>query len=115
LAFFFVIPFDSAVIKYRYNKVLIKSKHLIVEEKENENENENTCTNIIKSGFNAHTKDYSTFSRLRNVDFMPIRYAVIPKGSEYCYIDKKTIVSNKIIVFSSKEKFDRYMKKNKKE
>lgn len=79
---------------HEFDKELEACNHLVIE-----NIKDYNCR-VINNGFYAYIKD--TYSHI--VD------AIIPKGAEYCIGEYGEIVSNKMIVFSSKEKFEEYLK-----
>ena len=91
---------------HRLNRVLRGPKHLKIE-----------YEHLINKGFHSYTIDYAKkYLRFGEMcEYLHnnylLKYAIIPKGSEYCYNrDMDSIVSNKLIVFSSKEKFEKYKK-----
>ena len=81
--------------RHRYNRLLVACNHLTIEN--------NYRINI---GFHASTAVKSYLD-------IGFRYAVIPRGAEYCLGTGNEIVANQMIVFSSKKKFDKYINKNK--
>jgi len=87
--------------KHRYNKVLVACNHLrpCIQWTKN-------CSLVIYKGFHA----------LRSLEpleeqYDDCRYAIIPKGSEYCIGKDGDIVANMMIVFSNKKKYEKYLKK----
>lgn len=79
--------------RHRYNRCLVACIHLEINE-----------PGKINEGFHAYIK---------NVCALGLRYAIIPRGAEYCRGVWDEIVANQMIVFSSKKKFDKYINKNK--
>lgn len=58
---------------------------------------------IINEGFHSHVNRCTI-----NTDTKQ-NICIIPKGSEYCLGDDNDIVSNQIIVFKTKEDYDKYI------
>jgi hypothetical protein len=79
---------------HEFDKELEARDHLLIESIRDYN-----CR-VINSGFHAYIKD----------TYFHVIDAIIPKGAEYCIGEYGEIVSNKIIVFSSKEKLEEYLK-----
>lgn len=80
---------------HRYNRLLTACLHLKT----------NVLGNIDK-GFHAYIKNSGGEYR------HGLRYAIIPKGAEYCFGTFDEIVANQMIVFSSKKKFEKYININ---
>lgn len=64
--------------------------------------------NTIELGFHF-TIDEGKMFRKYKYSLGDVRYAVIPKGAEYCFGENNEVVSNKVIVFSNKEELDKYV------
>lgn len=99
--------------RFAYNRVLKSS----VENLKEIPDSHNCVVRNIIEGFHAFLSSNNYLKdihRYKNFEYIE-RYAVIPEGVEYCYGKFGEIVANKMIVFSSEEKFNRYMKKNNKE
>lgn len=79
--------------RHRYNRYLVACIHLEINE-----------LGKINEGFYAY---------INNGGGPGLRYAIIPRGAEYCLGVGNDIVANQMIVFSSKKKFDKYINKNK--
>jgi hypothetical protein len=84
---------------YKFNDTLKACKHLSLDN---------------KSGFYAYTNQElareeltDMFSRILGIE---VAECIIPEGSEYRLGENKEIVSNRIIVFENKEKFEEYLK-----
>ena len=77
---------------HRYNRVLKAVKHLKIEENRS-----------IHMGFHAYVGD------IGSIPDDIFRYAIIPKGSEYCLGINNEIVANKMIIFDNVEKFKAYV------
>lgn len=58
---------------------------------------------IINEGFHSHINPYGSYFTIKKT------FCIIPKGSEYCFGEYDDIVSNQIIVFKTKEDYDRYI------
>lgn len=61
---------------------------------------------IINEGFHSHVN--SCESPVNSI-VIKMAICIIPKGSEYCFGEYDDIVSNQIIVFKTKEDYDRYI------
>ena len=66
-------------------------------------EKHNDGTIVINEGFQSYVKESNHFL------YSKIAICIIPKGSEYCFGEYSDIVSNQIIVFKTKEDYDRYI------
>lgn len=73
------------------DELYIDLKHLQIED-----------GNIINEGFHSHVNS------CKSTDFKTA-ICIIPKGSEYCFGEYNDIVSNQIIVFKTKEDYDKYI------
>jgi len=80
---------------HEFDKELEACDHLVIE-----NNRDYNCR-VINRGFHAYIKGKKVSTTIN---------AIIPKGAEYCIGEYGEVVSNKIIVFSSKEKLDEYLK-----
>ena len=80
--------------EHEFNKELEACEHLELIFKEWAGEKGG---NTILQGFHAYQE---------NKEGVILNYAIIPKGAEYCYGINNEIVSNRIIVFSSKEEYE---------
>lgn len=58
---------------------------------------------VINEGFHSHVKEINHFPYNKQA------ICIIPKGSEYCLGINDDIVSNQIIVFKTKEDYDKYI------
>ena len=58
---------------------------------------------VITEGFHSYIREPNHFPFDKKV------ICIIPKGSEYCFGEYDKIVSNQIIVFKTKEDYDRYI------
>ena len=87
--------------RHRYNKVLVACNHLrpciqwI-----------NNCSLVINKGFHA----LQTLEPLKE-EYDDCRYAIIPKGAEYCFGNEGDIVANRIIVFENEKQREKYLQK----
>lgn len=80
--------------RHRYNQLLTACPHLIIE-----------GNDMINTGFHALLENCCLDTGFR--------YAIIPRGAEYCLGIEHEIVANQIIVFSSRKKFEKYINKSK--
>lgn len=95
--------------KYEYNIELLAKDHIEIDK-----------NNTINIGFHAflNTKEREDIINKIINPVLPVLdplisvFAIIPKGSEYCLGNNEDIVANKMIVFSSKEELDKYLKTN---
>lgn len=92
--------------KHEYNKELQAVEHI---------ESESLLKHIITLGFHAFIDKVEQDRVDRRIDTVKPRdgvcvFAIIPKDAEYCLGQDEDIVANKMIVFSSKEKLDEYLK-----
>jgi hypothetical protein len=62
----------------------------------------------INEGFHA----FRTISAPQHSRCTFPKFAVIPKGAEYCYGEYDDVVATEIIVFRTKRQFYKYLKKN---
>lgn len=88
--------------KYRYEDISKGPRHLEMKK--------SGFSLVIESGIHAYLK--SEFSD--RFPFYDLKYAVVPKGSEYCLGMHGDIMTNRIIIFKNKEKFESWMKKKNK-
>ena len=92
--------------RFLYNEIQ-KAKHLKlgVIEPSIDLEHLKIESGIINEGFHSHIKE------VNHDRFISIEKAIciIPKGSEYCLGLYDDIVSNQIIVFKTREDYDRYI------
>lgn len=96
---YWIAPFMET--KHKYNQVLKACDHLRPSIQWTKN-----CSLVIHKGFHA----------VRSLEYLEdeydnLKYAIIPKGAEYCIGKDDDIVANKMIVFSSKKKYEKYLKR----
>ena len=84
---------------HRYNRILRGTRHLEI------NSNQQ-----INQGFHACIKECTVLNN-PGIDNR-VRWAVIPKGAEYCLGEYNEIVANKMIVFNNKEKMKAYVSRS---
>lgn len=102
-------PMYNKDIKRKYNQVLYDIEHLKLDQEEIRLRGDF----IINQGYHTFIDEESTKLLFISPEFFhqnyKKHYAIIPKGAEYCIGEWGTLVSNKLIVFSSKKKFDKYV------
>jgi hypothetical protein len=106
-------PMYNKDIKRKYNRILHDVEHLKLDIECGFR----SADFVINQGYHTFIDEESIkqlFSFKENLDFYKICKSVIPKGAEYCVGEWGTLVSNKLIVFSSKRKFEFWMKKKNK-
>lgn len=96
-------------LPFAYNKLqkakclCLESDELYVSIKHLRRMKDIKCVSVITEGFHSYIREPSHFPFDKKV------ICIIPKGSEYCFGDSNDIVSNQIIVFKTKEDYDRYI------
>ena len=93
-------PMYDRETKRKYNKKLKACDHLKIRS--------GIIERAITEGFHA----FRTISAPQHSHCTFPKFAVIPKGAEYCYGKYDDVVATEIIVFRTKRQFYKYLKKN---
>jgi hypothetical protein len=95
--------------EHEYNKELQAVEHI---------ERETLLPHLITLGFHAHLYNEESKEKVNNrIDLFSTEerklvevFAIIPRGAEFCLGNNEDIVANRMIVFSSKEEYEKYIK-----